>query len=87
MNLRQKGFVRQQRISHAAFLSGQVVSVGSDGQITVRIKGRDTTVTVFNNTGQEYAQGDSVTLMRFEGDGQKFAIGGAGAYGAGGAAV
>lgn len=86
MNLKQKNYISQRQTSHAAFLTGQIVSVSTDGQITVRIKGRDTTVTVFNNTGEDYASGDSVTLTRFEGDGQKYSIGGFGAYGTGGEA-
>lgn len=86
LNNRQKSYVRQQRISHSAFLSGYVESVGSDDTLTIRIKGRDSTVTVFNNSGYNLSQGDSVTLCRFEGDSQKFSIAGFGAFGAGGQA-
>ncbi len=60
--------------SHSSYTTGKVVSVDDKGNYQVRINGRTKTIPVRNSSNVDYSVGDSISLARIEGDGQKVEI-------------
>jgi len=58
-------------ITRKSGFQGVKVTAVSDNKVTVRAKGRATTMTIPNPTGRTFNVGDSLTMIQVAGDSQK----------------